>query len=184
MCLVKLADNIGRFVRYWTERVILVSCVIAFVLFLISPLEYRLRTDWGRQHPHLAVEQVTESNDGGTLLVILGGFRTFVANLLWLEIYHAWELRDRTRLERLIYSVTQLSPETEYFWVHAAGMLAYDVPHWRIELAGGPLSLNGNIQNKLHRIQAEAALALLGEGLRQQPIITANASSSCPNLSQ
>ena len=34
--------------------------------------------------------------------------------------------------ERLIYSVTQLSPETEYFWVHAAGMLAMMSPHWRI----------------------------------------------------
>ena len=51
-----------------------------------------------------------------------------------------------------------LSPENEYFWVHAAGMLAYDVPHWRIEAAGGPLTVNADVQNKMHRVQGSGAL--------------------------
>lgn len=119
--------------------------------------------------PLQSVAQVTESNRGGAVLALLGGFRTVLANLLWLEIYHAWEQRDRLRLERLIPSVMHLSPDNEYFWVHAAGMLAYDVPHWRVEVAGGPLAVNAAVQNRLHRVQAEAALSLLESGLQLQP---------------
>jgi tetratricopeptide (TPR) repeat protein len=147
----------------------IVCCVCAFICFLLAPLESRLHADWDMDDPLPAVGLVTESNREGAVLALLGGFRTLFANLLWLEIYQAWEQRDRLRLERLIPSVTHLSPENEYFWVHAAGMLAYDVPHWRIEAAGGSLTVNADVQNKMHRVQAEEALSLLERGLQWQP---------------
>lgn len=166
---MNLSQNRGRFFRDCAERVFVVGCVYAFVCLLLEPVESRLRADWDMEDSRLAVDSVKASNREGAVVAVLGGFRSLFANLLWLEIYQAWEQRDRLRLERLIPSVIHLSPENEYFWVHAAGILAYDVPHWRIEAAGGPLTVNANLQNRMHRVQAEAALSLIEKGLQWQP---------------
>lgn len=164
-----LSQDRGRFIRGCAEPLLVVGWVCAFLCFFVEPVENRLRADRDMNDPLPAVDSVTESNREGAVFALLGGFRSLFANLLWLEIYQAWEQRDRLRLERLIPTVMQLNPENEYFWVHAAGMLAYDVPHWRIEAAGGALTVNADLQNRMHRVQAEAALSLLERGLQWQP---------------
>lgn len=164
-----LSRNRGRFLRALAEPLFVVGWVCAILCYLLEPLESRLRADSNMDDSRPTVDSVVESSREGAVLALLGGFRTLFANLLWLEIYQAWEQRDRQRLERLIPPVIDLCPENEYFRVHAAGMLAYDVPHWRIEAAGGPSNVNPDLQNRMHRVQAEAALSLLERGLQWQP---------------
>jgi hypothetical protein len=92
-----------------------------------------------------------------------GGFRTAVADWLWLENNLAWEVRDAGRVRRLINLTVRTDPESRYFWLNSARMLAYDLPAWRARLEpNAPAAA----RTRWRCDGAEEALRLLDRGLR------------------
>jgi hypothetical protein len=93
----------------------------------------------------------------------IGGFRTAAADWLWLENNLAWEARDAGRVRRLINLTVRTDPESRYFWLNSARMLAYDLPAWRARLEpNAPAAARA----RWRRDGAEEALRLLDRGLR------------------
>jgi len=102
----------------------------------------------------------------GLVVAVLGGFRTVIADFVWIRINTIWERRDRVTLDAMLRLVTTLSPQTELFWINSARMLAYDVPHWRIREEGGYDQVPQSRQRAIDREQAEQAFVLL-QGARE-----------------
>lgn len=64
---------------------------------------------------------------------VVGGYGTIVADYLWLETNLAWETRDVPKVRQLIDFTVKSDPQTPYFWLNGARMLAYDFPAWQCE---------------------------------------------------
>ncbi|MBP7143008.1 MAG: hypothetical protein KBA71_13945 [Opitutaceae bacterium] len=72
-------------------------------------------------------------------LGMLGGFRVPLADVAWIGMSHCWEECDRVGTLRGLRLATALHPESLYFWLNGARIIAYDLAAWRIqgsELAG------------------------------------------------
>ena len=105
----------------------------------------------------------------GLMLGLLGGFRSITADFLWLQTNQAWEEQDLPRTQTLIGMITTVDPRPVYFWVNGARMIAYDMPQWRIEAAGGARVVPASVQRRIDEQQASVALQLLQRGLGFHP---------------
>jgi len=93
----------------------------------------------------------------------VGGYRTFAADCLWLETNLAWETKDASRARRMIDFTVSADPQSPYFWLNSARMLAYDFPVWRCQddrLAPVAVQTNWRLNG------AHEALLLLDRGQR------------------
>jgi len=94
------------------------------------------------------------------------GLRALVADWLWLQADLAWEQRDAGRTRYLLGLTVAAEPESAYFWLNGARMLAYDLPAWcdEAERVGGPAL-------RAHRRKQAAVEALrwLERGLHWRP---------------
>jgi len=92
---------------------------------------------------------------------LMGGYRTFAADCLWLETNLAWETRDALAVRKLIDFTVSADPHTPYFWLNGARVLAYDFPAWRCQdECDAPLAVQSSWRVK----GASEALLLLERG--------------------
>ena len=91
---------------------------------------------------------------------LLGGLRTLGANVAWLRMHTAWTEHDAPATLGWVRTAIAMNPQSLYFLVNGARILAYDVPAWR--LSGRP-ALAG-VAVRVHREHAAMAMALLEEG--------------------
>ncbi|MCS7009716.1 MAG: hypothetical protein NZL93_07245, partial [Chthoniobacterales bacterium] len=59
-------------------------------------------------------------------LAALGGFRSLVAALLWVEVQYAWERTEWGRMNALLQAVTTLQPRSIPYWDMAAWHMAWN----------------------------------------------------------
>jgi tetratricopeptide (TPR) repeat protein len=121
------------------------------------------------KQPALKLDSSVTAAGQGVTLALLGGFRALVADAAWIRMYVRWEARDLPGVETLIRVVTAIDPRPVYFWLNGARILAYDLPVWRIEAAGGFESVAAPTQERIAREQAHRALALLDAAMAFHP---------------
>lgn len=100
---------------------------------------------------------------------VLGGFRAVAADLVWLKAYVAWENRDAAAAEALLGLATALDARVLTFWINGARMMAYDIPVWRIDAAGGSNVVSPFAQRDVIERQSRRALAFLDTGAVHHP---------------
>jgi hypothetical protein len=136
---------------------------------LAAPAWARLRT--GRMELPSAVSLGALGQ--GTSLSVLGGWRAVAADFAWLRVNAAWERRDLPATQTAIRLVTTIDPRPLVFWLNGARMLAYDMPDWRIEAAGGYDRVPAAVQARIAEEQAALGLRLLDDALIQHPNLPA-----------
>ena len=68
----------------------------------------------------------------GITLAALGGYRNVAANFVWISMYGEWQYRRKSSvLEKMELALT-LNPDSLYFWIDGARMIANDMPVWRL----------------------------------------------------
>ena len=97
----------------------------------------------------------------GVSFGVLGGFRAIAADLVWLRAYVAWEKRDAPATESLLQLATALDGRSLSFWLNGARMMAYDIPAWQIDDAGGGGVVSPAEQKRIVEKQARRALSFL-----------------------
>ena len=152
----------------------LVHTVLVLLVFLglgllTRPLEVPAWQTVKSRQIELNLEGVEGALGQGLVIGVLGGFRTIVADFMWLQLNHHWEKRERVKVDALIRLVTMLDPRPDFFWINGARMTAYDVPNWRIREAGGYNVVPEVRQREIDREQAEQAFALLRRALEFHP---------------
>lgn len=110
-----------------------------------------------------AVENAAPGRPGPAgLSQLAGGYAPLVADWLWLRANLAWERRDAPETRRLIRRTVATDPQSAYFWLNGARMLAYDLPAWRRDTEpDAPAAL----QQRWRLTGADEAIAFLERGL-------------------
>jgi tetratricopeptide (TPR) repeat protein len=111
--------------------------------------------------PEMNLQAIEGALGQGLVLGVLGGFRAIMADFLWIRANTIWERRDRVKLDAMVRLVTTLDPRSEFFWINAARMVAYDVPHWRIREEGGHALVPDRRQQVIVLEQVQQACAML-----------------------
>ncbi|HBM85383.1 MAG TPA: hypothetical protein DD423_01075 [Opitutae bacterium] len=111
--------------------------------------------------PEMNLQAIEGALGQGLVVGVLGGFRAIMADFLWIRTNTIWNRRDRVKLNAMVRLVTTIDPRSEFFWVNAARMVAYDVPHWRIDEEGGYALVPDRRQQVIVREQVEQACAML-----------------------
>lgn len=96
----------------------------------------------------------------GGALAVLGGFRSVVAGVFWLQANLAWERREVAATTTLLHLTVAADERPLHFWLNGARMLAHDVPEWRLD-AAAPRARWERVRNE----QAAVALAFLRRGV-------------------
>lgn len=105
----------------------------------------------------------------GMTLAVLGGFRAIAADLVWLKSYFAWERRDVTATESLLWLTTALDGRPLNFWLNGARIIAFDITAWRIDAAHGDAPVPESARTHLSELQGQRALWFLQRGLAVHP---------------
>lgn len=95
----------------------------------------------------------------------LGGLRSFVACITYLQAYTAHEQADWTRVDNLMTITTRLQPRYAPYWDSAAAFMAYDAAHYYNYNRDRP-SL---YRQQLYQQHIERGIAILKEGLQHLP---------------
>ena len=137
---------------------------------VMRPVEQRAHVAFSAAQSDLPLSQIEGALGPGIILAVLGGFRTILADFSWIRLNAAWEQKAHGELDALIRLVTTLEPDSVYFWINSARMLAYDVPHWRIDAAGGSSVLSATQQREIFEEQAQHAFELLARARQFHPL--------------
>ena len=91
---------------------------------------------------------------------LLGGLRSLGADIAWLRLHTAWSKRDFRATMVWMRVAVGLNPQSLFFLVNSARIIAYDTPVWRMAKRAVP----ENAARRIRREQAFQALSLLEEG--------------------
>lgn len=165
------ADSPGAF-PIIRERLVVVAVTLVALSgtsLVLRPLE---TPAWAEVRSHGAGVDATGIQGAvgqGVVAGLLGGFRALAADSLWLKANANWEEMDLPATQTTIRAVTAIDPRPLYFWVNGARMIAYDMPVWRIERAGGIAVVPATVQSRIAEEQARVALGMLADAQRAHP---------------
>ena len=111
--------------------------VLILVVFGVAklPFEHRLNEEHTNAFFHGSKLSLGLREQVGQLgfLAALSGFRSLVADFLWIEAHNAWEQTEWGRMALLFNSVTTLQPRVILFWDIAAWHMAYNASNAALE---------------------------------------------------
>jgi len=154
--------------RRFTTGFVVVAALAA-TGWAVRPLADPVREELSQGEPELRLESLSDVLGQGVTVGLLGGFRTLVADFLFLKASLDWE---NERLPATIASLrlaTTIDPRSLFFWVNGASMMAYDMSNWRINEEGGFDQVPKARQREIDRVQAAQGLAFLEEARRFHP---------------
>lgn len=150
-------------------RITVTLLVLILTSRLLAPVEQPAWETVKARQVELGMEEIEGALGQGLVLGIFGGFRTVIADFLWIQMNQSWRQKERAKLNATLQLVTTLDPRAEFFWINGARMLAYDVPNWRIQQEGGYRVVPESRQQELDREQAEQAFVLLRRAQQYHP---------------
>lgn len=104
---------------------LLASCLLGW---LARPLASQVRGDGGSE----TLRAVGPALGQGITLAALGGYSDIAANFVWIRMNRSWERRMREEVISRLRIATSLSPESTFFWVNGARIVANDMPVWEV----------------------------------------------------
>jgi len=119
--------------------------------------------------PALRLESLKDALGQGVTVGLLGGFRAIVADLFWIRTNTIWEDNDLPGTQTSIKLVTAIDPRPLYFWLNGSRMIAYDMPNWRIDKAGGYDAVPDAVKRRFDEEQSSVAIKYLENALEFHP---------------
>lgn len=135
--------------------------------WISAPLQDDAWAEVRSRQPELKLPDLGDNLSQGMILGLFGGYRSIIADFVWLRGYTAWENRDWAETESLFTLGATLDPMNAYFWDDAGSKIAFDIPIWRIRALG--LGATPQAQVAIYQDEANRALALLDRGLQFHP---------------
>ncbi len=135
----------------------------------LRPLEAPAWEEVRAKQPALRLESLKDALGQGVTVGLLGGFRAIVADLFWIRTNSVWEKNDIPGTQTSIKLVTAIDPRPLYFWLNGSRMVAYDMPNWRIDKAGGWEKVPESVRRRYDEEQSAIAIKYLEGGLGFHP---------------
>jgi len=157
----------------WLMRTGRRAAVIALVLFGLgmatSPLQDKVWGEVKSTQPEMDLSDVEEALGQGVVIGLLGGFRTLIADFVYLRASFYWEKRDRPNTEALLTLTTAIDPRPMWFWLNAARIISYDIPVWRIREKGKWEDVPEAYRDHIYEEQVARTMALLDRAEKFHP---------------
>jgi tetratricopeptide (TPR) repeat protein len=135
----------------------------------LRPLEDPAWTAVRARQPALRLESLKDALGQGITVGLLGGFRAIVADLFWIRTNAIWEDNDLPGTQTSIKLVTAIDPRPTYFWLNGSRMIAYDMPNWRIDAAGGYDAVPEAVKRRFDEEQSAVGIKYLESALEFHP---------------
>ena len=106
--------------------------VVALIILAFGALRLPVETRLTQEHEAAAFGGVKlnlglfQKIGQMSFLAGLSGFRTIVADLLWIDANTAWQRVEYGRMNLMLQTVTTLAPRAENFWDESAWHMAYN----------------------------------------------------------
>jgi hypothetical protein len=142
---------------------------LAVAGWVLAPLERSAWAQVAANAPELRADTLAGDLGQGAVVGLLGGFRSLVADFVYLKAWSDWDEHDLRGTVTHLRLTTAIDPRPVYFWINGARMMANDMPGWRVEQAGGWETVPVAVQRTFAREQAALGIAYLEEGLRANP---------------
>lgn len=148
-----------------------VAIVIAALLLFGAvklPFERKLNTE--HQHAFFRGAKLDlglrEQIGQGGFIAALSGFRSVVADLLWIQANTAWQDTEWGRMAVLFDGVTTLQPRVTMFWDMAAWQMAWNASKWAHD---NPKQPREALRIKAQREYFQLGRDYLERGIRNNP---------------
>ena len=125
-----LADRRKRTLHHLAVAVLIVVFGVARLPVETQMNQEHLRAAFGGVKLNLSLFQKIGQM---SFLAGLSGFRTIVADLLWIDANTAWERVEYGKMNLLLQTVTTLAPRNENFWDESAWHMAYNASVYAID---------------------------------------------------
>lgn len=135
----------------------------------LRPVEEPAWAEVRASQPALRLESLKDALGQGVTVGLLGGFRAIVADFFWIRTYAVWESYDLPKTQTSIRLVTAIDPRPLYFWLNGSRIIAYDMPNWRIEKAGGYDLVPEAVQRRFDEEQSAVGTRYLEGALDYHP---------------
>ena len=136
---------------------------------VLRPLEAPAWTEVRAKQPALRLDSLKDALGQGVTVGLLGGFRAIVADLFWIRTNSLWEKYDLPGTQTSIKLVTAIDPRPLYFWLNGSRMIAYDMPNWRIDKAGGYDVVPDSVKRRFDEEQSSIGIKFLEGALGFHP---------------
>lgn len=136
---------------------------------VLRPLEDPAWEKVRANQPSLRLESIKDALGQGVTVGLLGGFRAIVADFFWIRTNYVWEKYDIPATQTSIKLVTAIDPRPTYFWLNGSRMIAYDMPNWRIDKAGGYDKVPETVKRRFDLEQSSIAIRYLNEAFGFHP---------------
>jgi hypothetical protein len=100
--------------------------VIILILAAFLPLKLKMEAACDRIAPGTLSLGLREQVGQSAFIAVLGGFRSVIADLLFIDAYSAWERTDWTYLLLRLRQATELQPRAILFWEMAGWHMAWN----------------------------------------------------------
>lgn len=99
---------------------------LALILALFVPAKLKLESSCDRATPGALTIDLREQIGQSAFVAALGGFRSVISDLLFIDAYSAWERTDWTHLLLRLRQATELQPHALMFWEMAGWHMAWN----------------------------------------------------------
>ena len=167
---VSSAESLRDLRMRWVR--ILGVCVVLFVASgLIQGLAPKGPLISGAEKMEFSIDEAVLDTRAGSGLIfgILGGFRTLVADVMWLRMHEAWMDKDLAETEALINLTVLIDPRPFTFWQAGSHTIAFDMPVWRIRQGGGESIMPESLQSTIREEQGLRSVRFLEQGAAIHP---------------
>ncbi len=151
------------------SRYLVLFLVLGLVGLVTYPLERRIWTRLEADQPALQLKNLEEAMGQGILIGMFGGFRTLLADMLWLKGHTYWEKYDLPTTMTMINLTTTVDPRPMFFWINGARIIGLDMPVWRTREEGDYEDLPESLILGIQQEQAERAIQLIDRALEYHP---------------
>ena len=100
--------------------------IVIFIVAIFVPAKLKMESTSDRVLPGTLSLDLREKIGQSAFIAVLGGFRSVIADLLFIDAYSAWERTDWTNLLLRLRQATELQPHAILFWEMAGWHMAWN----------------------------------------------------------
>lgn len=147
----------------------IVQAMVALMLLGVAKLPLEERVTQRLRAAHLLSEPLTldvrENVGQMSFAAALGGLRSLVASVLYLEAYTAFENVDWAKVDSLFQLVTRMQPRSALYWEQASSHMAYDAAGYYLRSE----EIEAAVRGRLFEEHVRRGIEILEEGLTYLP---------------
>ncbi len=140
---------------------LLSACILLFASWFTEKWQHKLWNEARQHRPEVRVRDLSESLGQGMILGVLGGFRSIIADFLFIRSYVYWEERELTKMQTTYELALSIDPRSLGLWLNGSRIIAYDAPVWRIQELQALREVSPLEAAAIHAEQANVALGFI-----------------------